>query len=213
MLKHGKVLFCGKLLILNFKTSWLRDFTPPKQRTNSKLTSMNTLLHFDADFSKHPVYGIHSFLVYAWHHETLCKRKLLQSNFINPQQEVYQSERNRVVVRVLYYESSRGFRGFFAGDSEASLHQSSGLCVLKVQHLWTKRTCHLGGGSAWNVRVGDCTLNRCGNKSWRRRIVVPFSSREINAPRERGARYGLRAIPTARDLHVRTANPFVYRSD
>lgn len=67
----------------------------------------------------------------------------------------------------------------------------------------------MGGGSARNVRVGDCALNRCGNKSWRRRIVVPFSSREINAPRERGARYGLRAIPTARDLHVRTANPFV----
>jgi len=49
------------------------------------------------NFTKHPVYGFHSSLVYAWHHETLHKRKVLQTSFINPTTRSL-SKRNRVVA-------------------------------------------------------------------------------------------------------------------
>jgi len=111
------------------------------------------------NFTKHPVYGFHSSLVYAWHHETLYKRKVLRTSFVNSATRSLSKRTEqscRVRVPHYIYESFRGFlvfinfiwNGFFfwrADSDGANFYQSSDSCVPKMRHLWAERICHLGG--------------------------------------------------------------------
>lgn len=80
--------------------------------------------------------------------------------------------------------------GFFRGQTTmewVSINPAAPV-FRKCAHLWAEKTYYLdlrpNGRSAWNVCVGDCAkINRGDVES-----LVPFSSREINAPRDREVR-------------------------
>lgn len=98
--------------------------------------------------------------------------------------------------------------GFFRGQTTmewASINPPVPV-FRKCAHLWAEKT-PFGRRSAWNVRVGHCAeINRGNVES----PVVPFSSREINAPRDREVRGTDCECPTVRDLYARTKSFCVY---
>lgn len=115
----------------------------------------------DANFTKHPVYT-RSFLVYTWHHEMLCKRKVLEVGFINSQREVYQTgTRLSFVSHITSFHEfhvnlsiSREAR-FSRADSETSFHQFSRLTCPGSAALMNRKGPPLERRSVRSIRDRD----------------------------------------------------------
>lgn len=118
----------------------------------------------NASFTKHPVYT-RSFPVYTWHHEMLCKRKLLEVGFINLQREVYQ-----IGIRLSLVSHITSFREFHVNlsisrearfsraYSETSFHQFSRLTCPESAPLMSRKGPPLERRSARNIRDRDGEL-------------------------------------------------------